>query len=259
MKSCIYQGIVTHRRFEPRVHRFRYRLFMMYLDLADLDRVFTDYWLWSGSRPNLAWFRRNDHFGSASEPLDVTVRQAVCEATGRRPEGPIRLLTHLRYFGHCFNPISLFYCFDRQDRTVEALVAEVTNTPWGERHGYVIVRPSSEPSDMCRFAKALHVSPFMPMDVDYLWHSSVPDDALSVHMKVVRGDHTVFDATLAMKRQAITSASLAAHLARFPLMTLKVVGAIHWEAAKLWLKGVPVHTHPGRHRALGGPNNSEEI
>jgi len=246
MNSCIYRGTVMHRRFEPTAHAFRYRLFMLYLDLDEVDRVFDGRWLWSASRPNLAWFRRDDHFGNPSEPLAESVRRTVGAATGRRPEGPVRLLTHLRYLGYCFNPISIYYCFDPQDRVVEAVLAEVTNTPWKERRCYVIVPPAEGRRTPRRFAKALHVSPFLPMQVDYLWQNNRPAERLTVHMKVVRDSRAVLDATLALRREPLDAVNLAANLARFPLMTLKVIGAIHWEAARLWLKGVPVHSHPDK-------------
>jgi len=246
MNSCLYRGTVRHRRFVPTRHEFRYGLFMLYLDLDEIDRIFDDYWLWSASRPNVAWFRRSDHLGDPGEPLAETVRRTVQAATGHRPEGPIRLLTHLRYWGYCFNPISIYYCFGADGQSLDAVLAEVTNTPWKERHAYVIVPPTEGEPARRRFAKALHVSPFLPLTVDYLWQNNRPDDRLTVHMKVCRDATELFDATLAMRREPIDAGSLARSLLRFPLMTLQVIGAIHWEAARLWLKGVPVHTHPDR-------------
>ena len=138
MQSCLYNGWVRHRRFAPRAHAFRYRLFMAYLDLTELDHVFRGRWFWSTRRPALAWFRRADYLGNPSVPLDQAVRDAVERDTGMRPRGPIRLLTHLRYFGHGFNPVSFYYCFDPADTRVETIVAEITNTPWAERHAYVL-------------------------------------------------------------------------------------------------------------------------
>ena len=142
MRSCIYRGHVRHRRFTPVEHAFRYPLFMMYLDLDELPHVLDVHPLWSARRPAPAWFRRRDYHGDAAVPLDEAVRATVAEQTGSRPRGPIRLLTHLRYFGYCFNPVSFYYCFDEEDRRVETIVAEVNNTPWGERHCYVL--PMSE-------------------------------------------------------------------------------------------------------------------
>ena len=234
MKSCLYAGWVRHRRHAPRPHAFRYPLFMAYLDLAELDRVFAGRWLWSARRPALARFRREDHFGEPRVPLEQAVRELVQARTGRRPAGPIRLLTHLRYLGYVFNPVSFFYCFDAAGEDVEAIVAEVNNTPWGERHCYVLGGLK------CRTGKEMHVSPFMPMDLRYDWRFTAPGERLGVHMRLTRADETVFDATLALAREPIGNGVLL----RFPLMTAKVIAAIHWEALRLWLKRVPFHSHP---------------
>ncbi|MDE2766951.1 MAG: DUF1365 family protein, partial [Chloroflexota bacterium] len=129
--SALYSGYVTHHRREPAIHGFRFNLFMVYLDLAELPGLFDGRLFWSARRPALAWFRRGDHFGDPDMSLDEAVRTRVAEVTGRRPEGPIRLLTHLRYFGYVMNPISVYYCFTPDESRVQALVAEVTNTPWG--------------------------------------------------------------------------------------------------------------------------------
>jgi hypothetical protein len=230
-------------------HAFRYRLFMMYLDLAELDRVFEGRWFWSAKRPALARFRREDHLGDPGRPLDVAVRDLVAEAGAPRPSGPIRLLTHLQYFGYCFNPVSFYYCFDAADERLETIVAEVNNTPWGERHCYVL-DPGKDRGRHGHHryhpAKMMHVSPFMEMDVDYDWRFNEPGERLTVHMENAREGDKVFDATLDLERVEIGGAALARVLAFYPLMTAKVIGAIHWEAFKLWLKGSPVHTHPDK-------------
>jgi hypothetical protein len=252
MKSCIYQGQVRHRRFAPREHRFQYRLFMMYLDLDELPELFDRFWLWSARRPNLAWFRRTDHYGDPVIPLAESIRNLVQQQTGQRPEGPIRLLTHLRYFGYGFNPVSFYYCFDKNDQRVEYLVAEVNNTPWGEQHCYVFSstsQPEGRKHQQFRFDKDFHVSPFMPMEIDYDWRFSFPGEQLSVHMINLQDQEKLFDATMVLKRKPITHSGMAAVLIGYPLMTLKVIGAIYLQALKLWLKRIPFYTHPDKKEA----------
>lgn len=253
MHSAIYHGWLDHRRVAPRPHAFRYRLFMVYLDLAELDQAFRGRWLWSTRRPALARFDRRDHLGDPGQPLDDAVRSLVAERTGHRPAGPVRLLTHLRYFGYVFNPVSFYYCFDAQDRELEAVVAEVNNTPWGERHCYVL-RPSVPGAHWLRAhsVKAMHVSPFHPMALSYDWRLSTPGEALAVHMALrptaAADDAPLFSAALALQRQPLTGAALAGQLLRFPFMTAQVIAAIHWQALRLWLKRVPVYDHPANVR-----------
>ena len=258
MHSAVYLGRLRHRRLAPRAHEFSYRLFMIYMDLAELDRIFRHRWLWSTRRPALAWLRRADYLGDPKTSLDAAVRDRVQAETGSRPCGPIRMLTHLRYFGVGFNPVTFYYCFDRDDRRVDTIVAEITNTPWKERHAYVLsgrVNSSAAPSHdgeedkqirhlHFSFQKAFHVSPFMPMQLVYDWRFSLPGARLTVHMQNFQGDSKIFDATLDLTRRPICAAELAKALFAFPPMTIKVIVGIYWQAFKLWLKRVAVHTHP---------------
>jgi uncharacterized protein len=246
MQSALYHGWVSHRRVTPTRHAFRYRLYMVWLDLAELEQVFAGRWLWSARRPALARFRREDYLAPHDRPLDVAVRDLVAARTGRRPAGPVRMLAHLRYFGVCFNPVAFYYCYDG-DGALEAVVAEVSNTPWQERHAYVL--PVATAADdgrtrLWRFGKDFHVSPFMPMDMDYEWRFDTPGERLNVHMLNRRDGRPVFDATLTLARRPIQAATLAAALARFPLITVGVVARIYWQALRLWLKRTPFHAHP---------------
>ncbi|HOX70443.1 MAG: DUF1365 domain-containing protein [Dokdonella sp.] len=255
LASAIYAGKVQHRRHAPHAHAFSYRTAMLYLDLAELDRVFARRWLWSSRARNLAEFRRSDYLGDSRQSLDDAVRMRVADAIGRAPEGPIRLLTHLRYFGHSFNPVSFYYCFEADGKTLDVVVAEITNTPWKERHAYILPVATAEHHGISmswHFAKAFHVSPFMAMQHDYRWRLIAPGKSLLIHMDVLDRSPDCrrrFDATLALTRQSITAANLARILLRFPLMTTRIVGAIHWQALRLWLRGNPVHDHPDNNKA----------
>ena len=247
MHSALYVGRLRHRRHLPRQHAFEYRLFMVYLDLAELHTIFRGRWLWSTRRPALAWLRRADYLGDRAVPLDAAVRDCVAQRMGVRPAGPIRILTHLRCFGYCLNPVTFYYCFDSKDSHVEIIVAEITNTPWGERHVEVLTPAMNEGSTRFarfRFGKSFHVSPFMPMDIDYAWRFGAPGDRLTVHMASARNGTPLFDATLTLARREITSGSLALTLARFPLMTWKVVAGIYVQALCLYLKRTPFYAYP---------------
>lgn len=245
LESGLYIGRVEHRRATPTPHRFVVPMFMVYLDLSELATVFANRWCWSTTGAALASFQRRDHFGDPQLPLDVAVRNLVEERLGRRPEGPIRLLTHLRYFGYVFNPVSFYYCFDRAGHALEAIVADITNTPWGERHQYVLPVPVDAGGRSRHFlTKDFHVSPFLPMDMDYDWRFRRPGAQLSVHMLTLRQGAHVFDATLSLRRTEITGRSLASVLIRYPLMTARLVLGIYWQALRLWIKRVPFHSRP---------------
>lgn len=247
LNSKIFLGRVRHRRYIPHEHEFSYNMFMMYLDLDELDTLFDLHLLWSAHRFNLAWFNRKHHLGDSSIPLKKSVIDLVYEKKGIKLTGPIRVLTHLSYFGYGFNPASFYYCYNKEGTSVDVIVVEVNNTPWGEQFCYVLpVIKDQEKVGIHKFEleKEFHVSPFNPMDHHYAWNFNEPGSQLSVYMANFKGTEKVFDATLGLTSKEITSRNLSRVLFQFPLMTVKVIGAIYYQAFKLLLKRTPLYTHP---------------
>ncbi len=248
MESALYTGTVAHRRSAVVCNTFRYGLFFLYLDLAELDHLFDQRWLWSVERSNWASFRRGDHLRQPG-PLDPAVRSVVKQQLGFCPTGPIRLLTHLRYLGYCFNPISIYYCFADDGTTLEAIVPEVHNTPWGEEYVRALdVRTATADAGWYAFQleKEFHVSPFMPMEINYTWCFTDPEEGLGVRMENSREGVPVFTADLSLRRRPLTGKNLAQALLTWPFMTGQVIGAIYWQAIKIKLKGVPYYPHPDK-------------
>jgi uncharacterized protein len=266
--SAVYEGFIRHRRFSPVEHEFRYPLFLMYLDLAELPEVLDPFPLFSARGRALARFRREDFMGDPARPLDQCAREAVEEATGARPSGPVRLLAGLRYFGHSFNPVSFYYCFGAGGERVEAIVADVQNIPWGERHPYVLARGERRGSVLSEeLEKTFHVSPLMGMDQTYAFRAGEPGESLAVHIESrprepaesrpsgessrSRGAPKQFDATLNLRRRELSRRTLATMLARYPAMSLQVVAKIYAQSLRLKLKGAKYHRHPEGSRPRG--------
>lgn len=242
MNSAIYTGIVYHCRLAPKQHAFSYKVFMMYLDLDELDSVFSGTPFWSSKKPSLAWFRRKDFLNPAEPDLKKAVLDAVYEFSGERLDGPVRLLTNLRYFCYQINPISCYYVFDAQ-QSLRYIVAEVTNTPWSERIHYVIPAGDQGLAEY-NFSKQMHVSPFMPMDMEYRWRSNAPGDQLEIDLQNWRENQLAFNARLRLQRKSITATDLNLLLLAYPWMTAKVALGIYWQALKLFIKKIPFQAHP---------------
>jgi uncharacterized protein len=246
MNSCIYEGEVRHARYRPKENRFRTSVFFLYLDLAELETVFNGRWLWSTKSFNLAYLRRKDHFGDPSQSIDEAVRGLVQQRTGKRPAGPVRMMTHLRYLGHNFNPATFYYCYDAAGSRVETIIVEVHNTPWGEVHCYVVDERDnmgSQEQKRFRLKKDFTVSPFMPMDLEYEWTFTEPGSMVNVHMEDFDKEGKIFEAELSVERREITGRSLGLMLLKYPVVTLKVISGIYWQAFRLWIKGVPFYGH----------------
>jgi uncharacterized protein len=252
LRSSMYEGVLNHVRLGPGpTHSFSYKVAMPLLDLSEVDDVMGLHPAWSARRPAPVRFRRRDFLGDPAAPLDDAVRDLVRERTGRRPKGPVALVANLRTWGWLFNPISLYFCADTagpagDGEPVSSLVAEVENTPWHERHAYVVGPPGRH-----RFGKELHVSPFLPMGVDYELRYTAPGSRLTVGLDVLRGGQRLFTATLQLRRRELDRAALGHLLWRHPALTHRVTAGIYAQAARLRLKGVPFFSHPSA--PPGGP------
>lgn len=246
MDSAIASGKVWHRRLTPKPHRFAYRTSYTLLDIDRVEELFARSRLWSPRRFNLVSFRRGDFLRPTDQPLRQAVIERVAEDTGRQPSGRILVLAHLRQWGLCFNPVSIYFCFDSADR-MDAIIADVHNTPWNERHAYVFdCRHQEGPEYRFEFDKAFHVSPFMPMDIRYTWRFRIEEDHLGIHMLLQHSGQECFQAGMRLALEPMTRSSMNQMPLRFPLMTLRVVAGIYWQALRLWLKKTPFHSHPDK-------------
>lgn len=245
--SAIYEGWVSHRRLGRNPREFRYRLFMPLFDLDELPELLDPIPLWSARRPAPARFHREDYLGGDSPRLADRARDLAATRVGRRPAGPVRLLANPRYLGVGFNPVAFFFVHGHEGEGVEAVVAEVTNTPWGERTTYVIDGAAGDGGPMVgSFRKEMHVSPFQPMDQRYEISVTPPGAHLAVRITSFEAGLPVFSVQMALRRREITRRAMAGVLFRYPAMTALTLARIYGQALRLWARGAPRFPHPGR-------------
>ena len=252
LESRIAEGWLRHRRCRPVAHQFRYDLCMILLNLDEIDAVTALSPLWSSERRNLVEFRRRDYLtgapgtGSGATPKNIVAR-TILEKTGRRFNGNVRMLTQPRYWGFCFNPVTFYFCFLEDQQRPEFIVADIHNTPWNEHYQYVLPIERARLSSgglLFEFPKDFHVSPFMPMDIEYAWRFCLNAETVMIHMDLFRNSEKLFDATLLLKLRPVTSSALSMLPFKYALICHRVFWRIYWNALRLWLKRVPFFTHP---------------
>jgi uncharacterized protein len=241
MNSAIYTGKVRHRRFLPKEHKFSYRVYLNWLDLDEIEQIFRlPPLLGKGQFPSFICFNRRKYLTPETNSLKQAVQDKVEADLGFRPQGKVFILTTLQYFGFCFNPVSFYYAYDEHENLV-AVAAEINNTPWDQRFTYCLDMRHNNSHD---FEKEFHVSPFMPMEMDYRWFLKNPKKTLAIHMQNFSEGQLHFDATLKLKRQKFSYIALFKHALFFPLIPFKVVVGIYYHALRLRLKGIAFHEHP---------------
>ncbi len=242
VNSALYVGSVAHRRLRPKAHRLRYRVFALLLDLDELPALDKQLRLFSLARFNLFGFRAQDHLfartGDLRSEVESILRDAGLEARG----GAIRLLTMPRILGFAFNPLSIFFCY-RVDGAVQAILYEVNNT-FGQRHAYLFPVDADGKALRHDCSKQFYVSPFVAMDMAYRFRIKPPDDAYTIAISVADDAGDMLIATQRLARQTLDDRALLRVFLSHPLLTLKVIAGIHYEALLIWLKGVGLHVRP---------------
>ncbi len=245
LNSGFYEGTIRHHRYVPRPHQFDYSMYWTLLDLDRLEETFAKNRFWSINQWNLISFREKDFHKTGQYNNKISVIETIKEKYGEDFSGKVYLLSHLRYLGFNFNSVSFYFCIENDE--LKYIVSEITNTPWGERHPYVLkCKPEDTNNHLFEFKKAFHISPFIEMQMDYRWNFIFSDDSLRIHMVVLKenSNQKIFDATFTADFIPFTQSNMTSKVFKRPFQPLKMVAGIYWQALKLWLKKVPFIEHP---------------
>ncbi|AFJ01514.1 Hypothetical protein Q7C_336 [Methylophaga frappieri] len=253
----LYNGWLRHQRYLPKAHAFDYPIAMLLLDLDSLPAQFAKSRLWSLEKLNFISFYRRDYLRHPARDLKTAVCELIKQRSGESFAGTIKLLSHPRYLNVIFNPVSFYFCY--QQEQLQYIVAEINNTPWNERHCYLLeVSQSQKQTLSFRFEKQFHVSPFMAMNQHYEWRFLLESDRLHIAMALFQDDQRQFDATLQMQHQALTAKAMRRLPLQYPMQTLRVIVRIYWQALRLWCKRIPFVEHPGRRHQDGARSMNGE-
>lgn len=243
---AIYEGRISHTRLKPKAHKFSYAIRLLFIDLDNIQHAFKDSFFWSFNKPNLACFLRKDYFGNKKDNLKNSIIKLLTKRLGILSIRKVFLLTNARYFGYCFNPVSFYYCYD-QNKKLEAIVTHITNTPWNENYAYVHdCRKQTKTIKRFKLKKNFHVSPFMPMNIQYEWSFNEPSDQIMIDMNNLQKKSFIFNVHLSLTRLEMNKQNLNKILFTFPSETFKTILAIYWNALLLRLKNIPFYSHPNK-------------
>jgi DUF1365 family protein len=243
----LFEGWVSHSRSKPVEHRFHYRMFQVWVDLKQIDTLDQISRWWSSTSFNLVQFKRQNYL-----PSEQSLYQETCSTikrhTGNEFEGNAYLLANLSYWGVCFNPVVFIACYEGDE--LRYLVSEVHNTPWNQRFTYVHdassahAKPDAKGFHVANFDKEFHVSPFMPMDLQYRWKYKIDDTRFFINMVLSQDNESIFNVTMQLDGKPLSRTRANLLPFRFPLICIKVIAAIYWQALCLWFKRVPFFSHP---------------
>jgi DUF1365 family protein len=254
--SAAYEGTIMHARYGEVSHHFTYPLFMMYIDLSELDSLDRLHPLWSFSgKKNWFFFHRKDYLDQKEQTLIESIKELLVRkgfSTLAAKMTHVNMLTHMRYMGYCYNPVTFYLVYsDKKNERPDFIVADINNTPWNERYPYVLevsqeaIKPLS-----FNFKKDFHISPFYPMNLDYAWVFDFNHETIHIQMDSFLDNKLCFKANLKLNRVELNARVMTKLLLKYPCVTLKTMTAIYWQAFKLFLKKSRFYTHPAKEKEV---------